>query len=72
MAYGNYVIIEHADGFSTVYAHMDEILCEKGQEVAQGDEIGTVGTTGMSTGPHLHFELSRDGVFVNPEYYLSL
>ena len=67
--YGNYVIIEHADGFSTVYAHMDEILCEKGQEVTQGDEIGTVGSTGRSTGPHLHFELRLDGEPQDPADY---
>ena len=50
--YGNYVMIDHEDGFSTFYAHMEEILCEKGQEVAKGDQIGTVGSTGRSTGPH--------------------
>ncbi|MBQ4466890.1 MAG: M23 family metallopeptidase [Firmicutes bacterium] len=69
MKYGNYVIIEHADGFSTVYAHMDEILCEKGQEIAKGDEIGTVGSTGRSTGPHLHFELRLDGEPQDPADY---
>ncbi len=69
MQYGNYVIIEHEDGFSTVYAHLEDILCEEGQEVARGDQIGTVGSSGRSTGPHLHFELRLDGEPQDPADY---
>ena len=68
-AYGNYVIVDHEEGFSTMYAHMDEILTEIGAEVSRGDEIGTVGSTGRSTGPHLHFELRIDGEPVDPADY---
>lgn len=67
--YGNYVIIDHEEGCSTVYAHMDEILTEVGETVKMGDQIGTVGSTGRSTGPHLHFELRIDGEPVDPSDY---
>ena len=67
--YGNYVMIEHEEGCSTVYAHMDEILTEVGETVKMGDQIGTVGSTGRSTGPHLHFELRIDGEPVDPSDY---
>ena len=69
VAYGNYVIIDHEEGCSTVYAHMDEILTEVGETVKMGDQIGTVGSTGRSTGPHLHFELRIDGEPVDPSDY---
>ena len=55
--YGNLVIIEHADGQQTYYAHCSELLVEQGQKVAKGQTIAQVGSTGTSTGPHLHFEL---------------
>ncbi len=66
---GNYVILEHEDGYSTVYAHMDEILTEVGKTVERGEQIGTVGSSGRSTGPHLHFELRIDGEPVDPGDY---
>lgn len=59
--FGNYIIIDHGSGLSTVYAHLDEVHYIAGQSVAQGSVIGTVGSTGWSTGPHLHFEIRVDG-----------
>lgn len=64
--YGNVVIISHADGMSTVYAHQSRIMVNDGQSVGQGDRIGSVGNTGRSTGPHLHFETRYGGSPQNP------
>ena len=64
--YGNVVEIKHRDGKSTLYAHMHTIAVRKGQAVSQGDRIGTVGSTGWSTGPHLHFEFRVNGVHHDP------
>ncbi|WP_417491163.1 peptidoglycan DD-metalloendopeptidase family protein [Maricaulis sp.] len=64
--WGNTIEIAHGDGWSTVYAHLDTINVEPGQAVAAGDQIGTVGTTGASTGPHVHVELHHDGERVDP------
>lgn len=68
--YGNTVIISHGDGFTTLYAHQSEILVSYGDSVDGGDTIGQVGSTGFSTGPHLHWEIRVDGVAVDPEPYL--
>ncbi len=68
---GNYVIIEHEYGFSTVYMHFKKRLVSKGDTVSAGDPIGTIGSTGRSTGPHLHFEIRLNGKHTNPENYLS-
>lgn len=68
--YGNYLIISHEGGFSTLYAHMSRLLAEEGETVARGQTIGLVGHTGNATGPHLHFELQLDSVYLNPEYYV--
>ena len=65
--YGNYVIIEHADGTQTLYAHMYSYGVEEGQTVSQGEQIGEVGSIGGTTGPHLHFEVRVDGQSVNPQ-----
>jgi murein DD-endopeptidase MepM/ murein hydrolase activator NlpD len=67
--YGNYVIIEHEYGYSTVYAHMSEILAEVGTSVEAGGQIGCVGATGIATGPHLHFELRLNGEPIDPADY---
>ncbi|NMA65843.1 MAG: M23 family metallopeptidase [Clostridiaceae bacterium] len=63
---GNTVIIEHGFGLKTWYYHMDELKVEANDWVKKGDIIGTVGSTGFSTGPHLHFSASINGVFINP------
>jgi len=68
--YGKYVIIEHGNGFQTLYAHLSAILVEVGRSVGKGTRIGSVGSTGRSTGPHLHFEIRYKGVQRNPFGYL--
>lgn len=70
--WGNYVVINHGDGFSTLYAHFDTIKVSEGDIVSQGQIIGTVGSTGNSTGPHLHFTMYYNGETVNPMLYVSL
>jgi murein DD-endopeptidase MepM/ murein hydrolase activator NlpD len=68
--YGNLIIVDHDNGWQTVYGHLDQILVNCGQSVDQGDEIGLLGTTGNSSGPHLHFEIRKDGGYENPWNYL--
>lgn len=67
---GNYVSINHLDGFSSIYMHMTRYIVSVGQTVSQGQLIGYVGSTGMSTGPHLHFGISYAGTYVNPLAYI--
>jgi murein DD-endopeptidase MepM/ murein hydrolase activator NlpD len=67
---GNYVVIRHADGSETVYAHFSAIYVSQGQAVGQGQQIGAIGCTGYCTGPHLHFELWIGGSPVDPLAYL--
>lgn len=69
--YGYYVEIDHGGGITSRYAHMSKVIATVGQEVHQGEEIGLVGSTGNSTGPHLHLELRFDGSPVNPIKYLD-
>lgn len=64
--YGKFVIIDHGNGYRTVYAHCSKVLVEEGDIVKQGDVIGLVGNTGRSTAPHLHLEVQRNGVLMNP------
>jgi murein DD-endopeptidase MepM/ murein hydrolase activator NlpD len=68
--YGNMVEIDHGNGLATRYAHMSEVLVEEGQEVAKGALLGRIGTSGRSTGPHLHYEVRVDGEPVDPERFL--
>ncbi len=68
--YGNYVILNHGGGNYTVYAHLSATSVEQGASVVQGDVVGEVGSTGNSTGAHLHFEVRKGGVPVNPLPYL--
>ena len=65
-SYGNYVVINHGGTNTTLYAHMSSRKASVGQQVKQGDVIGITGSTGISTGPHLHFEVVENGVLVNP------
>jgi len=67
--YGNIVIIDHGFGYETFYAHLSRINVQVGQKVNRGDVIGLVGSTGTSTAPHLHYEVSKNGVKVNPQNY---
>ncbi len=69
---GYFVSINHGDGYSSLYAHMTNYIVSNGQYVNQGDVIGYVGTTGWSTGPHLHFEIYYGGSTVNPMDYVSV
>lgn len=68
--YGNAVILRHGDGIRTLYAHASRLLVEEGTWVGQGDPIAEVGSTGHSTGPHLHFEVLLNGTPLDPEKYL--
>ncbi|MEK7550439.1 MAG: peptidoglycan DD-metalloendopeptidase family protein [Patescibacteria group bacterium] len=68
--YGNRIIIDHGNGFKTLYAHLSKIYVVPGQTVARGTAIGQVGSTGRSTGPHLHFEIIQNGTYLNPLNYL--
>ncbi len=65
--WGNYVLMEHSEKFQTYYCHLSEIYVEEGAVIRQGETIGLVGSTGWSTGPHLHFEVRINGIRVNPE-----
>ena len=67
---GNYVSINHLDGFASIYMHMTHYVVSVGQSVSQGQLIGYVGSTGISTGPHLHFGVSYAGTYVNPLAYI--
>ena len=64
--YGNAVVVQHPDGISTLYAHLSQIDVQEGDEVARLDAVGEIGSTGNSTGPHLHFEIRVDGVPADP------
>ncbi len=68
-SYGNYVVIDHGNGDSTLYAHMNTISVSEGDIITQGSQVGTVGTTGSSTGNHLHFEVRVAGERVDPESF---
>jgi TP901 family phage tail tape measure protein len=65
-SYGRYIVIDHGDGLATLYAHLSERLAQVGQQVPAGSRIGLAGQTGHASGPHLHFELLKNGVDINP------
>ena len=69
--YGNVVVIENSDGIVTKYAHCETLFVSVGQTVNMGDTIATVGNTGVSTGAHLHFEVMKDGIYLNPAYFAN-
>jgi len=69
--FGRHIIIDNGDNITSIYAHLDKIYVEKGQKVKQGQIIGTEGSTGWSTGPHLHFQTNIFGIPVNPRVFLG-
>ncbi|MDQ6846095.1 MAG: M23 family metallopeptidase [Candidatus Dormibacteraeota bacterium] len=71
VGYGNYLVISHGGGMITLYAHLDRILVQPGQPVKAGVPIGLEGSTGNSTGPHVHFELRVDGIPTDPRAYVA-
>jgi murein DD-endopeptidase MepM/ murein hydrolase activator NlpD len=71
-SYGKTVVLQHEEGFETIYGHLSKISVEEGQKVKVGEVIGKAGNTGRSTGTHLHYEVVKDGKRVNPSNFLSL
>ena len=69
--YGLYLQLDHGGGVKTFYAHCDELLVQQGQSVTAGETVALSGATGNATGPHLHFEIKKDGVLLNPIYYIE-
>ena len=69
--YGNFIVIKHDEGISSLYAHLKEIYVKKGDKVLSGEKIGSVGNTGMSTGPHLHFEIMKGKNKVDPKNFIK-
>jgi murein DD-endopeptidase MepM/ murein hydrolase activator NlpD len=67
---GKAVVLQHSHGLRTVYAHLSIIIAHEGDTIRQGQAIGGVGDTGRATGPHLHFEVRKNGTALNPEEYL--
>lgn len=70
--YGLHVIIDHGGGLSSLYGHLDTVTITTGDDVDAGEVIGTVGSTGNATGPHLHFEIRRDGIAEDPRLDVAL
>ena len=67
--YGKHIIIDHGYGYQTVYGHLIRFNVKKGQKVHRGDVIGYLGSTGLSTAPHLHYEVRKKNKYMNPAYY---
>lgn len=70
--FGNCIMLKHGNGFETLYGHLSKILVSVGQKIDIGQQIGNVGSTGRSTGPHLHYEIHRNGEKINPQSFLTL
>jgi murein DD-endopeptidase MepM/ murein hydrolase activator NlpD len=68
---GNVIAVDHGSGYRSVYAHLAERTVREGMFVAKGDRLGTVGDTGRTTGPHLHYEVRVNGLPVNPARFLN-
>ena len=70
-SFGWHIKIDHGGGWESHCAHCSKLYVSEGQHVSRGDTVALVGSTGLATGPHLHFELTKDGNYVNPEYYVN-
>lgn len=70
-SYGNYIIIDHQNGFATLYAHCSKLLVREGQQIKKGQKIALVGSTGAATGPHLHFEIMEGTTRLDPLWVLG-
>lgn len=70
--FGNCIMLKHANGFETLYGHLSKILVRVGENVKIGETIGKIGSTGRSTGPHLHYEIHKNGQQINPQSFLTL
>ena len=70
--FGNCIVLKHGNGFETLYGHLSKILVSMGQQIDIGQQIGLIGSTGRSTGAHLHYEIHRNGQKINPEDFLKL
>ena len=70
--FGNCIMLKHGNGYETLYGHLSKILVHVGQKVDIGQQIGKIGSTGRSTGPHLHYEVHKNGKQINPESFLTL
>jgi len=70
--FGNCIMLKHGNGFETLYGHLSKILVQVGQKIDIGQSIGQIGSTGRSTGPHLHYEVHKNGQQINPETFLTL
>ncbi len=68
---GNYVVVDHEPGLQSLYAHLSRIIVAEGQSIDTGTTIGYEGSTGNSTGPHLHFEIRQNGTPVNPRLFIN-
>lgn len=69
--FGNYVIIDHKDGFSSFYAHTNKVTVKQGKSVRRGEAIALMGSSGKSTGSHLHFEMRKDGKIISPQNFIE-
>lgn len=70
-ARGKFIIVEHTNGYETLYSHLSKVLVKKGDTVLTGQKIAEMGSTGYSTGNHLHFEIRKDGKYINPSKLLG-